>query len=334
MIQEFFQPRSLGEALELKQQWGVDARPVVGGSDLLVKIRAGIISPKAILDLSRVAELGRFERDDEELVIGANVTAEQCIRDPWIHEHFPALWRACQWLGGPQMQHVGTLGGNLANASPAADTVPAIMVAGGVVKLTSLRGSRLLAVEDFLVGPGRTKIEPDELIEEISVPMASFTPRNPRTLLTAADESRLNAAPQHEALDPAREDEYTINMFYKAGARLAQVISIACVAGWARMKGRTVADIRLAYGSAAPTTKRGRRTEEAVKGKALTPALIEQACAVVAQDVSPIDDVRGSGEYKMMLCTNYTRLFLRDLAGLEPAGVDAPIDDPSEVMSR
>ncbi|MCB2153320.1 FAD binding domain-containing protein [bacterium] len=333
MIQEFFQPRSLGEALELKQQWGADARPVVGGTDLLVKIRDGIVAPKAILDLSRVPELRRFERREDAFVFGAAVTAERCIRDAWIHEHFPALWRASQWLGGPQMQHVGTLGGNLANASPAADTVPALMVAGAVVKLTSLRGSRTLAIEDFLVGPGRTRIEPDELIEEISVPMTSFNPANPRKLLTAADEFRLNVTPRHAPLDATSDQEYTINMFYKAGARLAQVISIACVAGWARMKGNTVVDIRLAYGSAAPTTKRGHRTEEMVRGKQLTPTLIESACEAVAQDISPIDDVRGSGDYKLMLCTNYTRLFLRDLIGLEPAGVDAPVDAPSEVTT-
>jgi CO/xanthine dehydrogenase FAD-binding subunit len=320
MIEAYHRPTTLGEALELKSRHGAEARFVVGGTDLLVKLRAGIVGPRHIIDLSRVSELRGMRRTDTHLVFGATTTAEDCIGEPWIREQFPALWRSAQWLGGPQMQHVATLGGNLGNASPAADTVPSMMVAGAEITLAGAAGTRKLAIEDFLVGPGRTVIAPGEIIREIAVPLAAFAPADPRALLNPADAFRLNVLPARGPL-PDGTGEWTTNMFYKAGARLAQVISIVCMAGWARMDGRRVVDIRLAFGSAAPVTKRGLNAESVVRGRELTADLVEEAAAAVLNDVSPITDVRGSADYKRLLCQNYTRLFLQDLAGLKLTGV-------------
>jgi len=319
MVERFERPESLKEALRLKAEFGADARPVTGGTDLLVKMRAGHAAPRILLDLTHIPRLNEIRRTKTELLFGATVTAAQCIRDPHIRSAFPALWRAAEWLGGPQMQHVGTLGGNLANASPAADTVPALMVAGAKVKLTSASASRVLAFEDFLVGPGRTVIAPDELVEEIRVPLKSLEPADPRPLLNAEDAFRLNVIPLHDnAVKP--KGEFTTNMFYKAGARLAQVISIACMAGWARMRDGKVVDVRLAYGSAAPVTRRGLNAENAVRGKRLTPELVEEAVRALTGDIKPISDVRGSADYKRVLCENYTRAFLQDAAGMTVTG--------------
>jgi xanthine dehydrogenase FAD-binding subunit len=323
MIQKFFRPATWRDALALKAEWRGDARAVAGGSDLLVKIRAGHAAPRAIIDVHQIERLKRLERTKTHLVLCAGVTAAQCIRDPWIRDQYPALWRACQWLGGPQMQHMATLGGNLANASPAADTVPALMALGATVKLTSVKTSRIMPLEDFLVGPGRTVIAPDELIEEIRVPLKGFDPADPRPLLDPQDAFRLNAVPRHDASAPPPAD-YTTNMFHKAGARLAQVISIACMAGWVRVKGGKVADARLCYGSAAPTTRRGLNAEAALKGQVLSRDVIEAAVAALAKDIAPIDDVRGTAAYKRALCENHTRLFLQDAAGLPLTAAPRP----------
>lgn len=319
MVQEFLRPTGWKQALALKAEWGADARIVNGGTDLLVKMRAGALAPRAIIDLRRVDRIRHIRRTGRDLVLGAGATASQCIADPWIRDRFPALWRACQWLGGPQMQHVATIGGNLANASPAADTVPALMALGAKVKLASSKGSRTMAIEDFLVGPGRTVLAPDELVEEVRVPLKGFEPADPRVLENAADAFRLDAMPRHGAAPGGAP--WAANMFYKAGARLAQVISIACMAGWIRMKDGKVADVRLCYGSAAPTTRRGAHAEAALKGRVLDAAAIEEAVAALDHDIAPIDDVRGSAAYKRLLCMNHTRLFLQDAAGLPLTGV-------------
>ena len=302
---------------------GASLRAVCGGTDLLVKLRAGHAVVPHFLDLTRIEALKGHGRRDGELVFGAACTAEECVRDPWIEEFFPALWRACQWLGGPQMQHVGTLGGNLANASPAADTVPALMVAGAKVTLVNARGRRTVAFEDFLVGPGRTVLAADELVADIRVPLTTFENPDPRPLLNGGAKYRLDVVPEHDPTVAAAE--FTTNMFYKAGARLAQVISIACVAAWARVKSGRIEDVRFAYGSAAPTTRRGRTAEDVLRGQALDASAIEAAVEAVNRDISPIDDIRGSAEYKRAICRNFTRAFLRDLAGLPQVGaVSAP----------
>ncbi|MEQ8822216.1 MAG: FAD binding domain-containing protein [Sumerlaeia bacterium] len=321
MAEQFFRPTSLEEALALKAEWGPDLRPSAGCTDLLVKIRAGIMAPRAFLDLSHIEGLRSIRREESWLRLGATATARDCLQDPWIHERFPALWRACQWLGGPQMQHQATLGGNLGNASPAADTVPAIMAAGGEVVLRSESAERVLPLHEFLTGPGRTVIAADELIVEIRVPMSAFKPADPRPLIAEpGDELKLNTIPRHGPLPPANGSgpaEYATNMFYKAGARLAQVISVACVAGWARMRGTEVVELRLAFGSAAPTTRRAFAAEAFLAGKILTPGVIEAAVELLDRDISPITDIRGSADYKRLLCRNQTRLFLQDLAQCE-----------------
>lgn len=321
-LDHFHRPSSLAEALDLKARYGADARFVAGGTDLLVKMRAGVVAPGAIIDLNRLAELRTMVRGDGVLRIGACVTAATVREDRWLCRHFPALTRAARWLGGPQMQHVATIGGNLANASPAADTVPALMAAGATVVLEKTGGHREMPFEDFLAGPGRTVIEADEIVREVRVPLASFDPPDPRPAEGFADDVRLNRWASRGSVPGS--GEWTTNAFYKVGPRLAQVISVACFAGWLRVRDGVVVDARFAYGSAAPVTKRGLHGEEAVKGRALDPDVIESAVAAISNDISPIDDVRGSAAYKSALCANATRAFLQDAAGRDLAAPPVP----------
>jgi carbon-monoxide dehydrogenase medium subunit len=299
MIQTYHRPRSFSEALQLKARLKAAGTVVLGGSDLVVKIRLGRMDPVEVIDLSG-AKLDYLSRKDDGLYIGAATSAARLLRSEWVCHEIPALWKSCLELGGPQVQNAATLGGNLANASPAADTPPALMVLDAQVVLESVgRGVRRLKVEEFLLGPGKTALADDELIREIFIPGEMLVP------------------PRQGPCRPG--DLKTVSAFYKMGPRRAQIISVCCVAGWACVRvekegGHSVRSIRLAAGGVAPRTVRLRAAEEVfARNPALTPEQIAEAGACVTESISPISDVRGSAEYKALLARNFTIEFLESL---------------------
>lgn len=265
----------------------------------MVKMRAGRAVPRAVIDLSRAA-VGRIRRQGDWVLIGAAATAGDFLRVRWAQREAPALWKACLQLGGPQIQNGATFAGNLANASPAADTPPVLMVMGAEVGIESAqRGRRWVAVEEFLLGPGKTLLEPDELIRDIRIPRAALIP---------------------PARTTARNGRGRIVCdFQKMGPRRAQVISVACFAGWAEVEpagGSTRAvlrALRLAAGGVAPKTVRLLAAEEFVLGSGLSPQGCVEAADLVHRDIAPISDVRGSATYKALLVRNFTLTFLESL---------------------
>ncbi len=275
-------PRNAREAVRLYAATP-EALPLAGGTDVMVSWNLGTLDGRPVLDLSLIDAWRAIAAKGTSIRIGALAT-HAAIRDHRVvKRHFPLLSASAATIGGIQIQNRGTLGGNLANASPAADTFPALSVYEAVVIVCSTAGSRRCALDDLFAGPKRTHLGPGELIEAIE--------------MTAS----------------RRQPDW--QLFRKVGTRAAQAISKVVMAGvlWLAPDGR-VEELRMAVGSVAPTVKRLRAVERAVNGDVLSEAAIERAIACVGEDIAPIDDVRSTREYRMLVCQRLVGDFLRSPA--------------------
>jgi CO/xanthine dehydrogenase FAD-binding subunit len=212
---EVLTPRSLDDALRLKAEH-VDAVPIQGGTDVMVALNFDRTRPEALLNLSEVPELRGWSRENGTLWLGAGLTYSEAMSGP-ISESFPALAEASRTVGSPQIRNRGTIGGNLGTASPAGDALPPLLVEGGEVELASVGGSRRLPLEEFLLGPKRSALAPDELIIGVLV--------------------RPSGQPQ---------------TFMKVGPRNAMVIAVCSLA---LVVDRERGELRAAFGSSAPVAR-------------------------------------------------------------------------------
>jgi CO/xanthine dehydrogenase FAD-binding subunit len=270
-------PRSATHALRLLAE-APDALPLAGGTDLMVAWNAGALAGRTFIDLTPLTRWARMQATRESLVVGSLVTHTALMRSPLVARRLPLLAAACATVGGAQIQNRGTLGGNIANASPAGDTFPPLAVYEAVVRVTSRSSRRRVPFREIFAGPKQTTLAAGELIEAIEIPF----PRR-----------------------PARQ------LFRKVGTRAAQAISKTVAAGllWLRQDG-SVEELRFALGSMAPTVRRLRATEAFVRGKRLTVAVVREACARLAEDVAPIGDVRSTAEYRLEVSRNLLAGFL------------------------
>jgi len=271
-------PRSAAECVRLYRR-SPDCVPLAGGTDFMVAWNMGGENGRTLLDLSRIREWTRLRATPGALQIGALASHTRIQRHPVARARLPLLVQACATIGGVQIQNRGTLGGNIANASPAGDSFPALAVYEAVVHAASDTGPRAIRFLDVFAGVKRTTLRPGELIAAVEVPFP--TPR------------------------PSRQ------MFRKVGTRAAQAISKIVAAGmlWLRRDG-TVAELRFALGSMAPTVRRLRAAEAFVRDRRLTPRVVDGACERLAEDVAPIDDVRSTREYRLTVARNLLAAFL------------------------
>lgn len=269
-------PASLGEALSLKATHP-QARPLLGGTDLLAQWQAGVARPAEVLALEPLAELKQVVTGDAGLVIGAGVTHRQIAHHHAIAERVPALAEAARTVGAPAIRNMGTIGGNLANASPAADLPPALMVYDAAVELASFRGTRTLPIAAFFTGYRRIDLAPDELLVSVRLPWPSA---------------------------PAR------SAYYKVGTRAAQSIARVGLAGCLTFDGARISDARLAAASVAAVPVRLVAAEEALRGRELSLPLIAEVAATAAASVTPIDDVRSTAAYRRFALEQLVRRFL------------------------
>ena len=209
---EVLTPRSLDEALRIKAE-RPDARPIAGGTDLLVELNFDRTRPETLLNLNEVAELRGWSRENGTLRLGSGLTYAEAMRPP-LADELPALAEAARTVGSPQIRTRGTIGGNLGTASPAGDALPPLLVEGAQVELGSARGVRTLPLTEFLVGPKRNALEPDELVLAVR-------------------------------LDPSGAPQ----TFMKVGPRNAMVIAVCSLA---LVADRERGELRAAYGSSGP----------------------------------------------------------------------------------
>jgi xanthine dehydrogenase iron-sulfur cluster and FAD-binding subunit A len=258
----YFRPRSLEEALEILIQRSGEVRPIAGGTDILVAARDGKANAASLFDLTAVPELRGIEEMGHEIRIGAAVTHAEILASPLVARYAPALPVACSWVGGPQIRNRGTLGGNIAHGSPAADSVPPLYVADAKVEVVSVSDRRDVAISDFFLGPRQTVLAPDELIVGVRIPK--------RAGVRGA--------------------------FLRLGQRQAQAISKVSVAVAMTFRGGQPEWARVALGSVAPTVIRAPETERAL----LTGGYegLKRAMEAIRNEVRPIDDVRSTREYR------------------------------------
>ena len=275
---EVLRPRSADDAVKLFSKHPA-ASPLAGGTDFMVAWNAGHLNGRSVLDLSGVREWTSIKTAASGVVIGALATHSEIQKHSVICKRFPLLVEACATIGALQIQNRGTLGGNIANASPAGDTFPPLLVYEAFVRTVSSRGTRRLAISEVFVGVKKTTLGPSELIEAIELPFLEKPP--------------------------------TRQVFRKVGTRLAQAISKTMAAGILTLgKDRLVEDFRFSLGSMAPTAVRLTEAEAAVVGRKLNAGVIAQACRLLDRNVSPIDDIRSTRAYRLETSRNILRRFL------------------------
>jgi CO/xanthine dehydrogenase FAD-binding subunit len=277
---ELSTPPDLKAALAVLQNHSDGWRPMAGGTDLMVLFEAGKLPFRKLLNIRNLAELKGIEVHPDSVTIGALTTYTQIRRHEVLATEFPLLGLAASWTGSIATQNRGTLGGNIANASPAADSPPALLVYDAQIELISSSGTCWVPYARFHTGYKQMVMRYDELLSRIRLP-------------------RLTEGHRHYAR--------------KVGTRKAQAISKVCMAGLARMAGRTVTDIRIALGSVAPTVLRCHQAEAAVRGHEITPETIAAAQIAIANETTPIDDIRSTARYRRTVTMNLLAEFLGGL---------------------
>ena len=274
-------PGNLQSALSLLSREPAQWLPIAGGTDVMVLYSAGKLPNQKLIDIWNIPELRQIEVFPDAVRIGAACTYTALRTHDIVVREFPLLAMAASWTGGIANQNRGTLGGNIANASPAADSLPALLVYDAELTLISVRGERRVAYRTFHTGYKQTVLAADELIRDISLP---------------------------------RRFSGYISHARKVGARNAQAISKLCFAALGQMAGGTIRDIRLAMGSVAPVPLRLSETERMLIGKRIAPSLIDAARQRVAKEIRPIDDIRSSARYRSVVAGNLVAEFLEKLA--------------------
>lgn len=270
-------PVVLADALALV---GEDRRPIAGGTDLMVLFQAGHLPYRRLVSLHAIAELRGIVSSSTHITIGALTTYTDIQRDENLGREFPLLVRAASWTGAVATQNRGTLAGNIANASPAADSPPALLVYDAELELLSKRGSRWVSYAAFHSGYKTTVLEPDEIIARIRLP---------------------------------RKTAGCIQYLRKVGTRRAQAISKVALAGLAQLTEGRMSRIRIAVASVAPVPLRCLKTELLLNGAIPDSALIEEARAELAREIFPIDDIRSTREYRRQVATNLLHEFLESV---------------------
>jgi CO/xanthine dehydrogenase FAD-binding subunit len=274
-------PRHLFEAYE--RLAAGPTRPIAGGTDVMVAITGELGPiPERMLDLSRIDALRGISLEANGLVLGARTTYTEIRRSALVREHLPALVDAAATIGAAQIQNRGTLGGNIANASPAGDTLPILLAADAVILAGGQRGEREIPANEFFVDYRKTALAADELILQVRFP-----------------------------LPPGRQVR-----FRKVGTRRAQAISKVVLAlAWRDLGARAWSDVRVALGSVAATPIRAAATEAVLEGARPTPQVVDLAAETLAQELRPIDDVRSTADYRRTVAARVLHRLLRDAGG-------------------
>ena len=261
---DYLEPTSLEEAISLLAEYGDQARVLSGGTDLIVQMKMERLAPRYLVSLRHVPGLAGISVDEDGVRIGARTSIRAIRRDPRVQALYPALAEACASFSTTQVQVMGTVGGNLCNGSPASDTAPPLIAFDAEVVITGPSGERRLPLESFFLGPGKTALQPGELLTAVVLP---------------------------------RPRPNTGSVFYKVSrvtADLAKVNGAIVVV----REGDRIADARLVFGSVAPTPLRARKAESVLVGQAFGDDLVAEAARVASEEVSPIDDVRSTAWYR------------------------------------
>lgn len=281
---DYYRPTSLAETLELVERLNGNLSILAGGTDLLVAMKERRGKHPALLDIKSVPELCAIRAENGSVCLGATANTRAIAASPLVRERFPMLAHALKFLGSMQIGNRATIGGNLCNASPAADGAPPLLVLNASVKLVGKARTRWVPMDDFFVAAKKTVID-HELLAEVRVPAAAANGRG---------------------------------VFHKLGLRNApEDICIASVAVYAvpDADNRSWQEVRIALGAVAPTPVRARHAEECIQGQAIDGKIMEEAARIAAaEDAQPITDIRASAEYRRAMVGVLVKRLLEQIA--------------------
>jgi CO/xanthine dehydrogenase FAD-binding subunit len=274
-------PKQLSEALALLSREPGVWRPFAGGTDLMVLLEAGKLDHKKFFSLAKLDDLRGIAVGADSITIGALTTYSEIQKHPVLQAEFPLLCAAARETGSVATQNRGTIGGNIINASPAADSPPPLLAYDAEIELVSERSARWAPYHGFHTGYKKMQIAPEELLRAVRIPRRA---------------------------KPWRQ------YYRKVGTRKAQAISKVCLASAALVENGVIRDVRIALGSVAPIVLRAAKTEDALRGAAITPATIASAQETLAREIAPIDDIRSTARYRLRVAQNLLEEFLSQLA--------------------
>jgi len=277
---ELIAPGSLGAVLDLLAAAPGEWTPIAGGTEIMVAHAAGRLTSRKLVSLWGIGDLRFIKVSDASIAIGAAATFRDLRASAAVAEHLPLLAKASTWIGSVANQSRATVGGNLVNGSPAADSSPALLAYDAKIELISVRGRRRIAYKDFHIGYKRNAMAADELLFAVHMPLRF-----------------------------SRHKQY----LRKVGTRRAMAISKVALAGAALVDGGVIAEIRLAAASLAAFPARLTQTEAALLGKPLDDATIQAGRAALLAEALPIDDIRSTAEYRRRVAANLLEEFLLQL---------------------
>ena len=275
---EYVTPQSVQEACALLVQYGDSARVLAGGSDLLVKMKDGLMKPAYLVSLKNLDSLKaiRYETGTG-VIIGARATHNEVMNNRLLQEKYRSVCEAAHSMAADQIRNIGTVGGNLVNAVPSADLPPILIALDARARIVGSSRERTIALEDFFLGPGKTVLEKGEILAAIIIPDQPTTGSN----------------------------------YIKFGLRRAGALAVAGVASSVTVSDGTCRDVHVVLGAVAPTPMRARQAENVLRGKKISRELIDETGRIAAAESKPISDIRGSIEYRRNLVNVLTRRSLK-----------------------
>jgi CO/xanthine dehydrogenase FAD-binding subunit len=277
---DYFAPHTFKDAASLLLRYGSKAKLLAGGTDLCLRLERRVVDPGVVVDLKKIRALRGIKLNRKGLTIGALTLMEEIASSPLVKGRYAIIAESAAVVGSIQTRNRATLGGNVCNASPAADTAPALMALSARARIASSRRHREVPLEEFFIGPGKTCLQPNELLKEIFIPSPAVKSGSSfqRCTRTAMDIALVNCA-----------------VFVSLGS-----------------KQDVIGDIRIALGAVAPTPVRAGPAETFLTGKIADRDAIEKAAGLAADSVSPIDDVRSSASYRREMARVLTRRALEE----------------------
>ncbi|MFX4261848.1 FAD binding domain-containing protein [Pelotomaculum propionicicum] len=274
---EYYAPDSIAEACQMLSQYGNRAKVIAGGTDLLCKMKEGILKPEVLISLKNL-EMRKIEYvPGKGVVVGARSTHNDLVNSEVMNEKYLSVSEAAHQMAANQVRNAGTVGGNLSNAVPSADLPPIFIALNATVKIVGLNGERTLPVEELFTGPGKTVLAQDEIITEIVIP----------------------------------DQKMTGSTYIKFGLRGAGALAVVGVAVAIEVENNVIKDARVSLGAVAATPVRAKKTEDFLKGKEVTDELLAEAGVIASGECTPISDIRASAEYRTDLVRVFTKRALR-----------------------
>jgi len=278
---EYFEPETVGEALSLLRKYADRAEVCAGGTDLVVQLRKRLLNPQFVISIGGIRELDYHRFGHEKgLRIGCLTTIRTIERSPELQKQYKMLSEVASQMSSVAVRNVATIGGNLCNALPSADMAPMLIALSAKAKLVSIDGERIVPLEDFFTGPGKTVLRADELLVEVQVP----TP------------------PPH-----------TSGVYQRYTTRGGEELAVVGVATLVTLgsKDERCTDVRIVLGTVVPAPMRAKEAEAILKGKMLDDEIVEKASDIAAAESGPRDSIRGSADYRREMVRILTRDALR-----------------------